>query len=495
MPGSSRPRGLLGLSLLVSLTPLALAAQTPAAGSGASLATVSGVVWDSIGKAPLSGAFVEMAGAADSAGRRFAAVSDSLGRFRVDGMPAGTYAVAFNHSIVDSLGFQMTTRVVTLRPGPQRVDLGTPSQETIARSICGARAGADSTGLLIGHVRAAESELPIPNAWVVVRWVETMFDTKGVRQQERALSATSVPSGWFGICGVPSDVSVLARAGSGPDSSGYVPVEVPTGGLRHLNVFIGRTVRIPVEVLDTAERTAGITAMMAWRGRARLSGTVRDDRGEPIANARVLVIGTGMETMTGTRGTFALDSLPAGTQTVDVRAIGFVPVQRMVNLAERSPTTMDLPLGERAEVLSTVRVRGTPVYSKLFAPKLAGFFERMRDKNIGIGRGTFITPQDMERRQAPNIINMLEGIPSLNVRHGDRPGDDVLLGRAQCQMTVFLDGVRVIGKRTNVREESLNTIVNPRNVVAMEVYADAFDAPPQYQPSDQKCGVVLVWTR
>src|SRR5215212_7596937 len=245
MVGSSRPPGTLGLWVslaLSSLAPLTLAAQTPA--PGATSAAVSGVVYDSIGKAPLTGAWVEMVGT-DSTSGRFAATSDSLGRFRIDGMRPGTYVVAFNHGIVDSLGLQMSARAVTVRTGSQRLDLGTPSQETVGRSICGPRFGADSTGFLIGHVRAAESELPIPNAWVVVRWVETTFDTRGVRQNDRALSATTLPSGWFGICGVPSNVSVLARAGHGADSSGYVPLEVPTGGLRHLNVYIGRTVRVP----------------------------------------------------------------------------------------------------------------------------------------------------------------------------------------------------------------------------------------------------------
>jgi hypothetical protein len=260
-------------------------------------------------------------------------------------------------------------------------------------------------------------------------------------------------------------------------------------------MYIGNTVRIPVEVKDSAERAAGNTAMMAWRGKSRLTGTVRDRNGSPVANARVVVAGTGLEAHTGARGTFGLDSLPAGTHTLDVRVIGYVPVQTVVHLSERMPAVANVTLGERAVVLSSVQVRGTPIYSSLFKPKLAGFFDRMRDNRLGVTNGYFITPADLERRKPSNITQMVENLPSVHIRHGQRPGDDVIVGRRDCPMTVFLDGVRVIGKVGSVREESLNTIISPGMVAAMEIYADAFDAPPQYQPENATCGVVLVWTK
>jgi hypothetical protein len=488
----------LGLVLLAALAPIQLEAQESGGAAGARPpASVSGLVYDSIGKAPLVAAAVEMAGAAGNAtGLRFATLTDSLGRWRLEGLPAGTYAIAFNHPVVDSLGFEINARAVTLRPSAQRLDLATPSATTVLKTLCGARSQMDSTGLLIGHVRDAESELPLDKSWVVVRWMETIFDGKGVRQRERALSATSVATGWFGICGVPSDVPVLSRAGHGPDSSGYVPIEVPSGGLRYVSLFVGNTKRVAVEVTDSAERAAGTSAMMAWRGRAHLNGSVVDRAGKLVPNARVIVIGSGMETLTNDAGRFSLDSLPAGTQTLDVRAIGYVPIQRIVNLAERSPTTVDVTLGDRAIVLSKVQVRGTPVYSSLFAPKLAGFFDRMRDRKLGLTNGYFITPQDIENRKPVMLTQMFETLPSVHVAHGGRPSEDRIVGRRNCAMTIFLDGVRVVGKiGRGAPEEGLNNIISPNQVAAMEVYADAFDAPPQYQPQNASCGVVLVWSK
>jgi len=41
----------------------------------------------------------------------------------------------------------------------------------------------------------------------------------------------------------------------------------------------------------------------------------------------------------------------------------------------------------------------------------------------------------------------------------------------------------------------VNVLVLPTHAAAMEIYPRAINAPPQYQPNNGTCGVVLIWTK
>jgi len=49
--------------------------------------------------------------------------------------------------------------------------------------------------------------------------------------------------------------------------------------------------------------------------------------------------------------------------------------------------------------------------------------------------------------------------------------------------------------RMNGRDDYVNELAPPNHVAAMEIYPRAVSAPPQYQPLNGTCGVVLIWTR
>jgi hypothetical protein len=104
-------------------------AQTPAGGS--QVVTVSGSVVDSIGGSALRGASVQIVGAADAVmGRRFTAVTDSLGRYTISDVPPGRYLVGFQHPRLDSLGLEIEDRAITVGDANVRLDLTTPSPAT-----------------------------------------------------------------------------------------------------------------------------------------------------------------------------------------------------------------------------------------------------------------------------------------------------------------------------------------------------------------------------
>jgi hypothetical protein len=66
-------------------------------------------------------------------------------------------------------------------------------------------------------------------------------------------------------------------------------------------------------------------------------------------------------------------------------------------------------------------------------------------------------------------------------------------------MTVYLDRVRIVGRvGTSLgrsTDDFVNEMVVPSSVAAMEVYPRGTGAPPEFQPMNGNCGVVLIWTR
>jgi hypothetical protein len=222
-----------------------------------------------------------------------------------------------------------------------------------------------------------------------------------------------------------------------------------------------------------------------------------------------MVWGTGLSARTGARGTFALDSLPGGTQTLEVRAVGFTPVQRVVQLVADGPGEVDVQLTERAVALPEVAVRVAATRSL----QMTRFFERMRDAEKGINHGYFITPEDMERRKPAHVTQMFDGLGGIQVwRDPGRPTEAkgmkvygpqrINIGGERCEMNIYVDAIRVLpslGRATGapgaIPDDPIDVLVNSTEVAAMEVYPRAVQAPPQYQSLNGTCGVILIWTK
>ena len=132
--------------LAAALLALPASAQTPDTSRRASGAIVSGAVYDSLARAPLAGAVVQLV-AADSPARFGQTVfSDSLGRYAVPDVPVGRYRVGFFHPMLDSLGVEPPLREVQVDgQNPVRADLAIPFVDISFRTaVCGAQISLDA---------------------------------------------------------------------------------------------------------------------------------------------------------------------------------------------------------------------------------------------------------------------------------------------------------------------------------------------------------------
>ena len=467
-------RALLAVAMLA---PVALAAQT----ASPRTARVSGTVFDSIGNRSLASAGVQLfATSGPAAGRTFATRTDSLGAFQVDGVPFGEYVAGFFHAAIDSLGIDVKSRAVRVNSPRTRVDLASPSPTEMIAAFCGAASLRDSTALLIGHVRHAETERPIVGADVLLEWIETTFARgRSVVSVDRTASARTIAGGWFALCGVPAGSPLLTRAAFEGDSSGYVTHESKRRSVAHVTFTIGRTRRIIL--VDTTTGGPNDTLRLD-RGSARLTGRVLTNQGQP-ASARVDVPGTGLVVQTTSDGRFTIDSLPSGTRTVTIRAIGFAPTDHAVHIAAGRPTTVELRFPEAAVVLGTVEVRAEQVYSrKLHA------FETNRRRTVG---GSFYRPGPENALEYATLVTLVQQTPRYSIRYGRGEYTAVLRlppPRRECVPSLWVDG-----QRFRMDFEQLVNTIGPGEILAAEIYSSPETMPAQYMEGG--CGAIAVWRK
>ena len=485
----TRDAGVRTLLILAVSTPLAVSAAEAQGRSG-----LTGIVFDSIGGRPLVGATVQVTGAAGAVvGRTTSAVTDTTGRYSIGELPPGRYVGGFFHDALDTLGLVGEPRAVIVSETPATLDLATPSPRTIIGTICGANSVTDSLGLLIGHVYKSGTSSPISGATVTVEWGETVIEKGSVRSRNMAADATTQGPGWFAMCDVPGDVELTLSASLGTDSSGFIGLEVPRTGIRHVTFWVGGARRVPSAAVDTisAVDTAikVLAPEMVWRGGARLSGIVRDERGLGVNGARVLVRGTNLATTSSDRGYFGLDSLPGGTHTLEVRAVGYLPATTIVHLADVQPAQLEVFIGDRLVTLETVKVTATLVFSKNLAK-----FQTNRERNVG---GMFVGPREIERFRGMRFSNLVQAVPGvrLNYTQGfsilmDYTGTDDGQSRGLCVPQFYIDG-----QRSQYTASEIEGLYRADELAGVEVYVRESQRPIEFQDSNSRCGAIVIWTR
>jgi iron complex outermembrane recepter protein len=89
------------------------------------------------------------------------------------------------------------------------------------------------------------------------------------------------------------------------------------------------------------------------RQSASISGTVRDQRSNPVPDATVYVLNTGRAAITDSNGSFTITGLPAGKYTIRITAVGFAALSREVSTGE---TGASFSLAQSANQLDAVLV-------------------------------------------------------------------------------------------------------------------------------------------
>lgn len=437
----------------------------------------------------LAGAVVQLFRADDPAApAAHTARTDSSGRFAISAVVAGRYLAGFLHPVLDSLDIELLPRplAVDAAAGTVRLPLAVPSAATIAAALCGPNARSDSTGTVFGRLYDAETLRPVTDGSVWVRWMEFTIGATGARERRPEVRAATGEQGRFVFCNVPGEGLVGLRGARASDTTGVVELHLPARGAARRDLFVGgATSTTLVDSLTLGDGTKTARSRVIRRGTAQITGSVRNKEGHPIKSARLHIADSGVEAVTDDQGRFVVTGAPGGTQSVEVRAIGYYPGERTIDLVGGRSAAMHITLETLRSVLDTVHVAASRVYST----DPHGFEARRRSG----GRGYFFDQKDVERLRPLEITELFRRIPTLTLSAGEFEQAVYMrdfYGDGYCQPTVFIDGQRL--ERLSRRD--IDLWVRPEELAGMEVYTRAEQAPPQFTTMEG-CGSVVLWTR
>jgi hypothetical protein len=458
--------------------------------AAAPAARVTGVVFDSMAMRPLRGAVVQLAlvPAPGTIAAVRSIVTDSLGRFEYPAVPPGTYLLGFQHVAIDSLGLRGPLQRIDVRTGSAvRATIAVPSMQSIIRTVCGRDGKKDSLAVLLGSVRHARSDAPLPGAFVSMRWGEVILERGGTMQRSTPIvDSFANDEGWFTAC-VPGGVQMTVRATHETDLSGNVELGAPAHAVLRRDIYVGAS-EAELRAADSTESGRGREERIVEHGRGELRGVVRALDGAAIEGARVALLSGAGETRTNARGEFVLPGLPFGSHTIEARAIGFVPGQEIADIVEfRQGVTEFVLLDVSAYLLDTVRVAAM---RRLDAATREGFERRRKT-----GSGYFIDEAEIDSMRAMSFRDQVRRLPGIRFRRGNRLDDsweehvEFMSGQGEpCIPMIYLNGAQLIHGKVD-----LDALINPATVRRIEAYFRGVAIPAEFA-SSQTCGVLAIWT-
>jgi len=459
---------------LAAAVALTLCVAQPAHAQSDRSGRIEGVLFDSVHARPFAGVQVVAFGTGDQMNVRAAATSDTAGHYHIDSLAPGRYAVGFESPFLDSLEITLASRVASVAPaGAAHVDLAMPPAAKLRAALCPGVSLPKGTGVIYGHVVSAESEKPLAGVVLALAWHELDVDRKTLRtlNADRAASVTTDAGGWYRACGVPTGAWVQMQLQHEDHLSPVIRALVDDTigiAIRHLSFS---------DTESRADADSGATradsVAVALSGTAVLSGIVLDSAGVTVAGAELHVRGTASVERTGATGRFALRGLPAGTQMLEVRRVGYEATELPVELRDGATTTRDVRLRKVIVTLDSLRI----VARRTHYPE----FQKRREHDFG--GGIFIGPEEMPQQHVVFTSDIVQKVPGFRV---------VDTGA----MATVMDGRRASGCRTNIvidglERQSIND-VQPSEIGAIEFYRSGTIAPWFY---DRGCGAIVIWTK
>jgi len=218
--------------------------------------------------------------------------------------------------------------------------------------------------------------------------------------------------------------------------------------------------------------------------RGTVRGLVREEHGGGVANVEVQWLPSGTIVRTNADGRYVLTAVPTGRATLRVRRVGFVAMQREVEVLEGEPITVNWQLERAPQQLNSLKVtaRREPSDSRL-----AGFRARLAAKR----GGHFITRERIEQSGNRSMLDAFRGVPGVRIGSEGRMGRMVRFRSNNCAPLVFVDGFPASAADFDFESIDLNM------VEGIEMYMSSSSVPPELLGPRglEQCGVVAIWSR
>lgn len=235
---------------------------------------------------------------------------------------------------------------------------------------------------------------------------------------------------------------------------------------------------------------------------ARISITVADTAGHRLEGALVRIDSTAWRP-TNDSGGIVLTGIAPGRHLLEARAVGYAVSSFHVRLDPNDAASVGMTLHRVSAVtLGDVVVKADR--DTVRAPTVTrhdwteGFAHR---KQFNVG-GIFVDQAQIERRGAYKMSQLLANLPGVEIRQmrnefGEYNPYVVMRGTStvggeKCPISYFLDG----HPYSMSQDETVDRIIQPHDVAAIEVYPGASQVPAQFKTATSaRCGVIVIWSR
>jgi uncharacterized protein (DUF2141 family) len=459
------------LAVLALVAPCAVVAQEQTAAGPTTApaktgtAQISGVVLDSLHMRYLGGADVLIEGAKESL------VTDSLGRFKIEGLPPGTYQVGVFHPVLDTLNTSLATKPFHVGPDSASfIVLSVPSAATIIRNECRARTLGQGHSAVIGHVNDPETLRPVSGAEVSISWMDIAVGKEiGILRTPHLVRDTTDATGAYHLCGLPNSMQATLQARKALAATSEVPVSLGDADSELL-----------MRPLLLSHEAVGVTT-----GNASVSGIVILEGSKESAGSRVELVGTDVVVLTNEQGEFTMTNVPSGSHLLFARHLGFGAANVAVDLTSHSPQRVTIRLPKYVPMMDPVLVTARRNASL----DRVGFNQRKRS-----GVGYYLGPDQLQKLHPNYLTDILRQIPGLRVTTVGF--DQVVQSSRGVGSLVGGDCVQYVVDDmpwSSTEPGDINNFVNGNEVVAVEVYHG--NAPPQYTRAMGDCVTIVLWTR
>ena len=416
--------------------------------------------------------------------------SDADGRYRFDGLLAGTYRVAVEHPSFDNLPLGPPVTSVAVAPGGVgSALLAPPSPEEAAGQLCSAP-GLQANAIITGQVTDSLSGEPLVGIPIAIRFPDPRRDGTPYHEARTSTGA----GGYYLYCDAPEAQMIRLRP------------QVPGSGFEDdVEFMAGRGVtRRDLRVRFSTEISSG-----GMFGLIREEGTSR-----AIEQAQITLKDTNLTAMTNRNGFFAFQDIDPGLYVVTVSHLAFEDREVVVRVDGGTAIQLNVDLLSDAIPIEGITVSVLP--RRLFSDMVD------LQRRMELGFGSFMMRDELALRGG-TLGTALQGQLGVQVLNGtNRAGERFVvlrnardlnqqgvagaevLGGADtgvtfdyCYPAVWVDGRRWSRPKVGgVGHDPVDfSQFITEDIEAIEIYRGAASVPGEFGGGDAACGAVILWTR
>ena len=224
----------------------------------------------------------------------------------------------------------------------------------------------------------------------------------------------------------------------------------------------------------------------AYAQNGSVSGRITDSKNQGIPGATAVIEGTSLGSSSNVDGTFSIQNVPAGTQTLIISFIGYNSVRRPVTVVVGQNTEATASLTENITQLSEAVVVG---------------YGTQRRQDV-TGSITTVTSKDFVKGQITNPEQLVQGkVAGVQITSGGgAPGSATTIRirggsslNASNDPLIVIDGVPVDGGSGIAGQANPLSLINPNDIESFNVLKDA--SATAIYGSRASNGVILITTK